>query len=69
MIDVEITVSEGGAWLKLQVPEQTLLDWINVKYSKPVLEDMVRIYAVKFQAIGGLRTAIRDFQLEAWRFE
>ena len=67
MIDVEITVSEGGAWLKLRVPEQTLLDWINVKYTKPYLEDTVRIYAVKFVGTG--RVMIRDFLLEAWRFE
>lgn len=67
MIDVEITVSQGGTWLKLQVSEETLLAWINVKYGKPELEDMVRVYAVKFQAIG--RVMIRDFTLESWSFQ
>jgi len=67
MIDVEITVSQGGTWLKLQVSEETLLAWINVKYGKPELEDMVRIYAVKFQATG--RVIIRDFVNESWRFQ
>ena len=67
MIDVEITVFEGGNWLKLQVSEDTLLEWINTKYGKPELESMVRIYAVKFQATG--RVLIRDFNNESWRFQ
>lgn len=67
MIDVEITVSEGGNWLKLQVPEDILLEWINTKYGKPELESMVRIYAVKFQATG--RILIRDFNNETWRLQ
>lgn len=67
MIDVEITVSQGGTWLKLQVPEETLLGWINTKYGKPELENMVRICAVKFQATG--RIIIRDFLNESWRFQ
>ena len=67
MIDIEITVSEGSYWLRLQVPEETLLSWINLKYNKPMLGDTVRIYAVKFQATG--RVMIRDFVLESWRFE
>ena len=67
MIDVEITVSQGGTWLKLQVSEETLLKWINVKYGKPELEDMVRIHTVKFQATG--RVMIRDFANESWSFQ
>ena len=67
MIHVEITVSEGSYWLRLQVPEETLLSWINLKYNNPMLGNMVPIYAVKFQAIG--RVMIRDFVLESWRFE
>lgn len=67
MIDVEITVSEGGQWLKLQVSEEALLTWINTKYSRPELEGMVRIYAVKFQATG--RIIIRDFAADSWRFQ
>lgn len=66
-IDVEITVSEGGTWLKLQVPAQTLLDWINTKYSKPRFEEYTSIFAVKFQHAE--RTLIRDFMLETWRFQ
>ena len=67
MINVEITVSEGGTWLKLQVPEDILLAWINTKYGKPELESMVRIYAVKFQATG--RILICDLNNESWKFQ
>jgi hypothetical protein len=67
MIDVEITVSEGGTWLKLQVPEETLLAWVSTKYGKPELEFTVCIYAVKFQATG--RILICDFNKESWRFQ
>lgn len=67
LIEVEITVSEGGTWLKLQVTSETLFAWLNIRYGKPELENMVRIYTVKFPAIGGVM--IRDFAAETWRAE
>lgn len=67
MIDVEITVSEGGHWLKLQVSEEVFLEWINTKYTEPYLEGMVRMYALKFQF--GDRVMIRDFVTNSWSFD
>jgi hypothetical protein len=68
MIDVEILVSEGGHWLKLQVSEETLIGWLNVKYGKPRFESHIDLWAVKFQAID--RTMVCHFGSDKiWSFQ
>jgi len=68
MIDVEILVSEGGHWLKLQVSEETLLAWINVKYGKPMFESHISLWAVKFQVTGRVMVCHFDSD-KIWSFQ
>ena len=69
MIPVEITVSEGGTWFKLDVPSETLCRWLASNYVFPQLDGNTTIYAIKMN-INGCKL-IKDFTLAAqtWRVE
>lgn len=67
LVEVEITISEGGTWLKLQVPVETLCSWLTNHYACPLLDGCVSIYAIKL--IVSDMQIIRDFGATTWRTE
>lgn len=68
-VEIEITVAEGGTWLKMRITPELLCEWLSILYNQPRLDAYTPVYAIRLIVGGG--SIVRDYALtnNPWRAE